>query len=99
MDYSSGISFAGYTYGTGGAILSGGRYDTVHGNFGRARPATGFSLQLDRCLEVQARNQPQPVDVAVRRLEVARGAEADVYATAERLRESGEAVAIAWPEK
>ncbi|MDI9497041.1 MAG: ATP phosphoribosyltransferase regulatory subunit [Bacillota bacterium] len=99
MDYYSGISFAGYTYGTGGAILSGGRYDTVHGNFGRARPATGFSLQLDRCLEVQARNQPQPVDVAVRRLEVARGAEADVYATAERLRESGEAVAIAWPEK
>jgi ATP phosphoribosyltransferase regulatory subunit len=44
--YHSGIVFAAYTAGFSGAIALGGRYDGVGEAFGRARPATGFSLDL-----------------------------------------------------
>lgn len=44
--YHSGIFFAAYTQGFAGAIALGGRYDGVGQAFGRARPATGFSLDL-----------------------------------------------------
>ena len=44
--YHSGIVFAAYTQGFAGAIALGGRYDGVGKAFGRARPATGFSLDL-----------------------------------------------------
>jgi len=38
--------FAAYTRGHPNAIALGGRYDEVGQAFGRARPATGFSLDL-----------------------------------------------------
>jgi len=44
--YHSGMVFAAYTQGFAGAIALGGRYDGVGQAFGRARPATGFSLDL-----------------------------------------------------
>jgi ATP phosphoribosyltransferase regulatory subunit len=44
--YHSGIVFAAYTGGRSHAIALGGRYDEVGAVFGRARPATGFSLDL-----------------------------------------------------
>lgn len=44
--YHSGVVFAAYTQGFAGAIALGGRYDGVGETFGRARPATGFSLDL-----------------------------------------------------
>ena len=44
--YHSGVVFAAYTQGFAGAIALGGRYDGVGQAFGRARPATGFSLDL-----------------------------------------------------
>lgn len=44
--YHSGVVFAVYTQGFAGAIALGGRYDGVGQAFGRARPATGFSLDL-----------------------------------------------------
>ena len=44
--YHSGIVFAAYTNGRSQAIAQGGRYDEVGKVFGRARPATGFSLDL-----------------------------------------------------
>ena len=44
--YHSGVVFAAYTHGFAGAIALGGRYDGVGEAFGRARPATGFSLDL-----------------------------------------------------
>lgn len=44
--YHSGVVFAVYTAGFAGAIALGGRYDGVGQSFGRARPATGFSLDL-----------------------------------------------------
>ncbi|SNR85850.1 ATP phosphoribosyltransferase regulatory subunit [Methylobacillus rhizosphaerae] len=44
--YHSGIVFAVYAEGYSGPLARGGRYDEVGAIFGRARPATGFSLDL-----------------------------------------------------
>ena len=44
--YHSGIVFAAYAQGYKGSLALGGRYDEVGQAFGRARPATGFSLDL-----------------------------------------------------
>ena len=44
--YHSGIVFAAYAQGYKGPLALGGRYDEVGKAFGRARPATGFSLDL-----------------------------------------------------
>lgn len=44
--YHSGIVFAAYAQGYKGPLALGGRYDEVGKVFGRARPATGFSLDL-----------------------------------------------------
>jgi ATP phosphoribosyltransferase regulatory subunit len=44
--YHSGVVFAAYAPGVANAIALGGRYDEVGKAFGRARPATGFSMDL-----------------------------------------------------
>lgn len=44
--YESGVIFALYVPGLPNAVARGGRYDHVGEAFGRARPATGFSLDL-----------------------------------------------------
>ncbi|MGE5386938.1 MAG: ATP phosphoribosyltransferase regulatory subunit [Betaproteobacteria bacterium] len=44
--YHNGVVFAAYCPGYPAAIARGGRYDGVGKVFGRARPATGFSLDL-----------------------------------------------------
>ncbi|HDH16445.1 MAG TPA: ATP phosphoribosyltransferase regulatory subunit [Gammaproteobacteria bacterium] len=44
--YHNGLVFSVYTQGSGRAIANGGRYDDIGIDFGRARPATGFSLDL-----------------------------------------------------
>ena len=44
--YHSGVVFAAYGAESPAALALGGRYDRVGQAFGRARPATGFSLDL-----------------------------------------------------
>jgi ATP phosphoribosyltransferase regulatory subunit len=44
--YHSGVVFAAYASGRPNAMAQGGRYDEVGKAFGRARPATGFSMDL-----------------------------------------------------
>lgn len=44
--YHSGLVFAAYAQSYSGPLALGGRYDEVGISFGRARPATGFSLDL-----------------------------------------------------
>ncbi|SDY97355.1 ATP phosphoribosyltransferase regulatory subunit [Nitrosomonas sp. Nm58] len=44
--YHTGMVFAAYTQGSANAIALGGRYDEIGKAFGRARPATGFSMDL-----------------------------------------------------
>ena len=44
--YHTGMVFAAYHAGSHDAIAMGGRYDELGRSFGRARPATGFSMDL-----------------------------------------------------
>jgi len=44
--YHSGVVFDAYCEGVASAVARGGRYDEVGKAFGRARPATGFSIDL-----------------------------------------------------
>jgi len=44
--YHNGLLFSVYAEGHPDALLRGGRYDGMGEAFGRARPATGFSLEL-----------------------------------------------------
>lgn len=55
--YHSGVVFAVYTGGRSHAIAQGGRYDEVGRVFGRARPATGFSLDLRELAIVSSNSQ------------------------------------------
>lgn len=49
-DYYTGIIFKGYTYGTGDAIVTGGRYDNLLKLFGKDTPSMGFAINLDQLL-------------------------------------------------
>ena len=60
--YHSGIVYAAYVPGRGAEIARGGRYDGIGEVFGRARPATGFSADLESLMlvgrEVEAVSVP-----------------------------------------
>lgn len=45
-NYHTGVVFAAYVQGLGQSVAQGGRYDEIGSVFGRARPATGFSVNL-----------------------------------------------------
>ena len=44
--YHTGLKFSAYVAGRGRTVAKGGRYDRIGEQFGRARPATGFSADL-----------------------------------------------------
>ncbi len=89
--YHTGITFAVYVPGLSGALLRGGRYDDIGLAFGRARPATGFSL-LD--LREAARLAAAPV---VRAIRAPRSGPPGLAAAVSGLRGSGEVVVQAGP--
>ncbi len=55
--YYTGIIFRGYTYGTGDAIVKGGRYDHLLEKFGKASPSIGFVIVVDELLNAFARQK------------------------------------------
>jgi adenylosuccinate synthase len=52
--YHSGVVFDAYCDGASAAVARGGRYDEVGKAFGRARPATGFSIDLRTLASLKA---------------------------------------------
>ncbi|MDO4489776.1 MAG: ATP phosphoribosyltransferase regulatory subunit [Lachnospiraceae bacterium] len=48
--YYTGIIFQGYTYGTGDAVIKGGRYDGLLEKFGKKAEAIGFVTEVDSLL-------------------------------------------------
>ena len=48
--YYTGIIFRAYTYGTGDAIVTGGRYDNLIAQFGKDAPSVGFAIVVDRLM-------------------------------------------------
>ena len=61
-EYYTGVIFKAYTYGTGDAIVTGGRYDNLVEQFGKKTPAIGFALLLD---QLMAALYSQEIDIAV----------------------------------
>ncbi|KAA1176309.1 ATP phosphoribosyltransferase regulatory subunit [Marinobacter salinexigens] len=59
-NYHTGLVFAAYVPGHGDAVAKGGRYDAIGSDFGRARPATGFSLDIRALVSLGERVQTRP---------------------------------------
>jgi len=89
--YHSGVTFSVYAQGWHDAIVQGGRYDDVSRAFGRARPATGFSLDLRKLVDglVPARAAP-----AIR---APSGQDAALRQTIHGLRQAGNIVVQVFP--
>jgi ATP phosphoribosyltransferase regulatory subunit len=80
--------FAAYHAGSHDAIALGGRYDDVGKSFGRARPATGFSMDL-RQLHGLLAKQALPQGIRAPYLQ-----DAALDAAIAKLREQGEIVVV-----
>lgn len=50
FNYYTGIIFKAYTYGTGDAIVRGGRYDRLLSQFGKDTAAVGYAVYVDSLL-------------------------------------------------
>ena len=89
--YYSGARFAAYSRGASDAIARGGRYDEVGASFGRARPATGFTMDL-RQLAALA-----PAPPARRAILAPAVDDAALAIAIAQLREAGEVVVVDLP--
>lgn len=62
--YQTGVVFAAYMAGHGQEIARGGRYDDIGREYGRARPATGFSADLRTLMAISPRPAaPRPAAI------------------------------------
>ena len=89
--YHSGVVFSAYAPGWPNAVALGGRYDEVGKAFGRARPATGFSMDL-RDLAQVAPAMRDPMGIRAPHAQ-----DAALVAQIERLRAGGEVVIVELP--
>ena len=89
--YHSGIVFAAYHEGSCDAIALGGRYDDLGKSFGRARAATGFSMDLRQLYRLLPA-QPHQFAIRAPYLE-----DAALHVEIARLRAAGEVVVVSLP--
>ncbi|HNH89966.1 MAG TPA: ATP phosphoribosyltransferase regulatory subunit [Thiobacillaceae bacterium] len=89
--YHNGVMFAAYAGGQSRAVALGGRYDGAGAVFGRARAATGFSLDLRQILDCLA--EPEARGGILAPL----ADDADLAAIIGELRAKGERVVIQLP--
>jgi ATP phosphoribosyltransferase regulatory subunit len=89
--YESGVMFAIYVPGLPNAVARGGRYDHVGEAFGRARPATGFSMDLRELARLL------PVAERKRSIRAPWGREPILRTKIVALREAGEVVIQSLP--
>lgn len=61
-EYYTGIVFRGYTYGTGDAVVKGGRYNNLLKQYGKDAPAIGFAFYIDDLMMAISR---QRIEVSV----------------------------------
>jgi len=90
--YHSGVVFAAYAEGWPNALALGGRYDEVGKAFGRARPATGFSMDLRELVQVSGNGEKAGGILAPYALRDAR-----LQRRVEALRARGEVVVVDLP--
>lgn len=56
-NYYTGIFFRGYTFGSGDAVVKGGRYDHLLQHFGKDAPSIGFVAVTDQLLAALSRQK------------------------------------------
>lgn len=67
FSYYTGMTFEGYAAELGSPVASGGRYDKLLRQFGRAVPATGFALKTNRILDgVQGEEIVEELPILIR---------------------------------
>jgi len=91
FNYESGLTFAAFTPGSPDAIARGGRYDEVGASFGRARPATGFTMDL-RSLAALAPKPPERGRILAPAVD-----DAALDVAIAQLRDAGEVVVVELP--
>lgn len=68
-NYYTGIIFKAYTYGTGEAVATGGRYDNLVGQFGKNAPAIGLAIVVDQLMLALSRqkllSEPESTDTLI----------------------------------
>ena len=55
--YYTGIIFRGYTFGTGDAVVKGGRYDHLLEKFGNTSASIGFAIVIDELMNALSRQK------------------------------------------
>jgi ATP phosphoribosyltransferase regulatory subunit len=93
FNYESGIVFAAFTPKSPDAIARGGRYDEVGASFGRARPATGFTMDLRQLASLS----PTAGQGTARRILAPMSDDAALQDLVKRLRAQGEVVVASLP--
>ena len=93
--YYTGVIFRGYTFGTGDAVIKGGRYDRLLGHFGKEAPSIGFVVMVDQLLNTLSRqkiNLPSEENKVLVCCEP--GLEMDSVALSKKLRQEGKSVTL-----
>ncbi len=90
--YHNGMMFAVYVRGQGQGIAFGGRYDGIGREFGRSRPATGFSIDARRLYDMVSRPSFRPAAIFA-----PDSRDVELYKVISELRNKGETVICSLP--
>jgi len=91
--FHTGMVFAVFVPGRGQEIARGGRYDAIGKDFGRARAATGFSMDLKTLVELGQRDPVLSTDAIL----APANTEPGLLAAVSKLRADGERVVFELP--
>ncbi len=92
--YQTGVVFAAFVPGHGQEIARGGRYDDIGRAFGGARPATGFSTDLETLILLSRNHSPRTGGIFAPCAD-----DAALAALVAGLREQGQRVCMALPDQ
>lgn len=93
--YYTGVIFKAYTYGVGEAVVKGGRYDRLLGQFGKDAPAVGFVMVVDSILDALSRQEIElPVPQKPQEIRYTQENYVESLAQAQALRSQGTAVIL-----
>ncbi len=98
-NYYTGIFFRGYTFGSGDAIVKGGRYDNLLKHFGKDAPSIGFVVVVDQLMAALSRQKLLPKEQNHRKkLSYPKSRQKEAIDEAKKLRAAGWNVALDFVE-
>lgn len=95
FNYYTGIIFAGYTFGSGEAIVNGGRYDNLLQSFGKSATSIGFAVVINQLMAaLQRQNVRIPFENVTKWFIYSEQYRQDAIKDAQVLRSRGEQVEL-----